>query len=91
MLETRAHIATPFGFDFYFYHHVSNPYIQDLRTKFINDLEVSSPRFIVEVTAVDKPWVSGEDTSHEFLDYRILAENYSITIEEDDYVIYERR
>ena len=51
MLETRAHIATPFVFDFYFYHHVSNPYIQDLRTKFINDLQVSSPRFIVEVTA----------------------------------------
>src|SRR6266545_2401583 len=91
MLETRAHIATPFVFDFYFYHQVSNPYIQNLRAKFINDLQVSSPRFIVEVTSIDKPWISGEDTSHEFPELRaFLAENYSITIQKDDYVIYER-
>ncbi|MDP2777445.1 MAG: hypothetical protein Q8O48_07365 [Anaerolineales bacterium] len=92
MLETRAPIATPYVFDFYFYHHVSNPYIQDLRADFIDELQKSSPRFIVEVTAIDKPWLSGEDTSREFPELRaFLNEYYSVTIQKDDYIIYERR
>lgn len=92
MLETRAHIATPYIFDFYFYHHVSTPYIQSLRADFMNDLKSESPRFIIEVTAMDKPWVAGEDTSREFPELRTyLNENYSVTIQRDDYTIYERR
>jgi hypothetical protein len=90
MLETRAHIATPYVFDFYFYHHVSHPYIQSLRADFMNDLQVANPRFIVEVTAADKPWVTGPDTSREFPELRaFLNENYSVTIHKDDYIIYE--
>jgi hypothetical protein len=92
MLETRAHIATPYIFDFYFYHHVSNPYIQNLRADFMKQLKNSSPRFIIEVTSMDKPWISGEDTSRDFPELRaFLNGNYSITIQKDDYVIYERR
>ncbi len=92
MLETRARIATPYVFDFYFYHHVSNPYIQSLRVDFMDKLQKSSPRFIVEVTAPDKPWVSGEDTSHEFPALRaFLDANYDVTIQKDAYMIYERR
>ncbi len=91
LLETRAPIATPYVFDFYFYHHVSNPYIQNLRADFMDELQKSSPRFIVEVTAIDKPWISGEDTSREFPELRaFLDANYSITIQKDDFVIYER-
>jgi hypothetical protein len=91
MLETRAHIATPYVFDFYFYHHVSTPYIQSLRANFMNDLQSASPRFIIEVTSMDKPWVSGLDTSREFPELRAyLEENYFVTIDKDDYVIYER-
>lgn len=91
MLETRARIATPYIFDFYFYHHVSNPYIQELRADFINDLRIASPRFIVEVVAIDKPWITGADTSREFPELRtFLNENYSVTIHKDDYLIYER-
>ncbi|MBI5838936.1 MAG: hypothetical protein HZB19_02430 [Chloroflexi bacterium] len=92
MLETRARIATPFVFDFYFYHHVSQPYIQSLRAKFMNDLQASPPRFVVEVTAIDKPWISGPGTSREFPELRAFLDgNYSVTIQKDDYVIYERR
>jgi hypothetical protein len=92
MLETRAHIATPYIFDFYFYHHVSNPYIQNLRADFMKQLKNSSPRFIIEVISMDKPWISGEDTSRDFPELRaFLNGNYSITIQKDDYVIYERR
>ncbi|MBC7878116.1 MAG: hypothetical protein H7Y59_13180 [Anaerolineales bacterium] len=90
MLETRAHIATPYIFDFYFYHHISTPYIQSLRADFINDLKLANPNFIIEVTAIDKPWVSGINTSREFPELRVfLTENYSVTIQKDDYVIYE--
>ena len=91
MLETRAPIATPYVFDFYFYHHVSNPYIQSLRADFVQQLAAASPRFIIEVTAIDKPWVSGEDTTREFPELRaFLNENYSVTMDRDDYIIYER-
>jgi hypothetical protein len=91
MLETRTPIATPYVFDFYFYHHVSNPYIQSLRMDFVHQLATASPRYIVEVTSIDKPWVSGEDTTREFPELRaFLKEHYSITIQKDDYTIYER-
>jgi hypothetical protein len=90
MLETRAHVATPYIFDFYFYHHVSNPYIQSLRADFMNELQATSPRFIIEVIAADKPWVTGADTSREFPELRAYLEaNYSVTIDKDDYLIYE--
>lgn len=91
MLETRAHIATPYVFDFYFYHHVSTPYIQSLRADFMTQLQKADPRFIVEVTSIDKPWVSGADTSRDFPELRAyLDANYSITIQKEDYIIYER-
>ena len=90
MLETHAPIATDYIFDFYFYHHVANPYIQSIRADFMKQLETSSPRFILEVTAIDKPWVSGNDTSRDFPELRtFLDEHYSVRIEKDDYIIYE--
>ena len=90
MLESRSRIATPYVFDFYFYHHVSHPYIQSLRADFMTDLQSANPRFIVEVTAEDKPWVSGVDASRSFPELRLyLNENYSVTIQKDGYVIYE--
>ena len=93
MLETRAPIGTSYVFDFYFYHHISNPYIQNLRTDFMNQLQESKPRFIIEVTSADKPWVSGDDTTRtKFPELQnFLNENYSITIQRDDYIIYEQR
>ena len=92
MLENRAPIATSYVFDFYFYHHVSTPYIQSLRADFMNQLQESKPHFIIEVTAIDKPWISGEDTTRDFPELRaFLTENYSVTMEREDYIIYERR
>jgi len=92
MLETHAHIATDYVFDFYFYHDVSQPYIQSLRADFMTQLQKASPRFVVEVTAIDKPWVSGENTTRDFPELRtFLAAKYSVTIQKDDYVIYERK
>ncbi|MFN8435037.1 MAG: hypothetical protein U0V18_13510 [Anaerolineales bacterium] len=90
MLENRAPIATSYVFDFYFYHHVSSPYTQSLRSDFMNQLQESKPRFIIEVTAIDKPWVSGEDTTRDFPELRaFMNEYYSVTMEKEDYIIYE--
>ncbi len=92
MLTTRARLATTFVFDFYFYHHVSDPYIQGLRSQFINELELGPPAYIVEVTSMDKPWISGPDTSREFPELdEFLDENYLTAVQRDDYNIYVRR
>ncbi len=90
MLQTRAPLATEYVFDFYFYHHVSHPYIQTLRKDFLLQLNEKKPRFIVEVTAIDKPWISGEDTSREFPELRaFLNQNYSVQVKKDDFAIYQ--
>jgi len=59
----------------------------------MDELRQSRPRFIVQVIAIDKPWVSGPDTSRELFPelHAFLEQNYSVTIQRDDYVIYERR
>ena len=91
MLITRAQIATPFIYDFYFYHHVSHPYIQNLRHRFIADLTAAKPRFILQVTAEDKPWPSGRDTTRQFPQLQaILASQYHPVQSQNGYVIYMR-
>ncbi len=92
MLISRAKLATPFVFDFYFYHHISHPYIQDLRRRFLESLRAYPPRFMIAVISEDKPWVSGPDTSREFPELQtFLEENYIVRVRRKDYVIYEHR
>lgn len=91
MLESRASLATSFVFDFYLYHHVSSPYIQGLRARLIDELEAAPPAYIVEVTAMDKPWIGGPDTSRDFPELRLLlSQAYNIEVRRDDYLIYRR-
>jgi hypothetical protein len=92
MLTTRAKLATSFVFDFYFYHHVSDPYIQGLRSRFLKELQENQPTYLIEVTSMDKPWISGPDTSREFSELdEFLRENYDTAVQRDDYNIYVRR
>ncbi len=91
MLLARAEVATQFIYDFHFYHHPSNPFIQTLRHRFIASLRRSQPRFIIEVQTL-KPWVSGPDTTREFGELQLILEHdYSSVFEGDGYVIHERR
>ncbi len=90
MLLARAQLATPFMYDFHFYHHVSHPYIQGLRRRFLHALVDTPPRFIVEITR-DKPWVQGRDTTKQFPELaRYLHEHYHMTKCGEGYAIYER-
>jgi hypothetical protein len=91
MLITRAKIATPFIYDEYFYHDINLPYIQQVRQRFIGDLESAMPRFVIEVYD-DGPYSepTGPNTSRDFPELRaFLAENYSIVKEGQGYRIYE--
>lgn len=90
LLLSKARLATRFIYDFHFYHHVSNPYIQNLRREFVRDLEMRRPRFVVEIVGEDKPWVSGTDTTREFPALRsLLARDYRTACQGNGYVIYE--
>jgi hypothetical protein len=93
MLKARAELATPFIYDEYFYHNVNDPYIQELRMRFMQVLERARPRFIIEVYD-DGPYAepTGPNTSREFPEFRAdLAENYSIVLEGQGYRISELR
>jgi hypothetical protein len=92
MLIAEARLATPFIYDFYFYHDISNRYIQGLRRRFIADLRASPPRFIVRITGNDKGWVNGENTTRDFRDLDLLiALMYERVSEGPGYVIYRSR
>jgi hypothetical protein len=90
MLISKAKLATPFLYDFHFYHNISNPYIQSLKKKFIESLKKSHPRFIIRIFAEDKPWSSGIDTTREFLALQeLLDQEYWVVSQGKGYNIYE--
>jgi hypothetical protein len=91
MLLARVRPATPFIYDVEFYHHVSNPYIQSLRRRFIAGLRLSQPRFIIEVVAADKPFVQGQDAAAFAELSQILQSDYAVALEEKDFKIYRRK
>jgi hypothetical protein len=90
MLLAETKLATQFMFDYQFYHHVSLPYVQELRQSFISQLHKASPRFIIDVQT-DKPWVSGIDSTREFPKLReFLDDYYTVAYKGNGYLIYER-
>jgi len=91
MLVARARLATTFLCDPQFYHHVSQPFIQGLRNRFVRELKAARPRFIIEVVT-DKPWVSGPDTTREFPELQnLMKSQYIVALKGDGYNIYEKR
>lgn len=90
MLLSQAKPATPFIYDFHFYHHLSQPYIQRLRTRFVESLNSSRPRFVIQIWGNDKPWFHGPDTTREFPELQaLLDEEYAPVAEGNGYTIYE--
>ncbi len=90
LLIARAEIATPFIYDFHFYHHVSTDYIQGLRRRLIAGLEQSRPRFVIR--GKKGPFPKGEDTSLRFAELdRFLADGYRLAVDNSAYAIFERR
>jgi hypothetical protein len=91
MLLAHAPLATRFLYDYQFYHHVGNPYIQQLRAEFIGQLQSSRPRFVVQVET-EKPWVRGDGTTREFPELQaFLDANYRTATQGAGWRILERR
>lgn len=65
MLRSQVRLATPFLYDFHFYHHVSSPYIQRLRERFMAAMRRIRPAYVIRIES-RKPWVTGRDTTHDF-------------------------
>ena len=93
MLFSRAELATPYINDFQFYHHVSHPYIQQLRADFITRLQRKKPKFIIRVQegAPFKPKMLGTDVSYEFPElFQFIKTNYVESYVGNGFVIFRR-
>lgn len=90
MLRARARPGTAFVYDFHFDHHVSSPYIQALRARFVNELDERRPRFLIRIHRPNR--FSGSDTSSSFpaLETRMHAA-YRRVLADADYEVWERR
>jgi len=92
MLLARARPATPYLYDFPFYHHVSNPYVFELRGRFLEALREARPRYVIEIPGEEKPWLRGIDTTRDFNKLRrFLDTNYAEVVNRNGYVVYERK
>lgn len=91
MLIAKARLATRFMYDYHFHHHVSEPFIQELRRRFLDEFDSSRPRFVIEYFGEHKPWPSGEDTSRSFdeLEQR-LADRYTVAASGPEWRIHQR-
>jgi hypothetical protein len=101
MLIAKAPPATSFLYSFHFYHHVSTPYIRDLRVRFIEQFDEANAAFVIEgrptLAAEGQrgrtlPWVGGKDTTRRFpgLETRLL-ERYIPVLRSHKFTIWERR
>jgi hypothetical protein len=90
MLIAKALIATPYIYDYHFYHYVSNPFIQHIRQRHVELLRSNPPRFLIDVDDQLKP--TGIDTTDSFPELdAFVAENYSVALVGDNYRILELR
>jgi hypothetical protein len=86
---TKTRLATPFLYDFYFYHHVSSPYIQSLRGRFLRELAAARPAFIV--SGDQQRRFEGAETTDQFSELsEWLSEHYRAVVTTDRFVIYAR-
>ena len=88
MLNAKAVIASPYIYDYHFYHYVSNPFIQDIRRRHVELLRSNPPRFLIDVDDQLKP--SGIDTTDSFPELEaFVEENYRMALVGDNYRILE--
>ncbi len=76
LYKMKRPLAGKFIYDFHFYHHPENPYIQELRAQVMADLRKLKPKFIVRSK---NPWRSpAVNPSWKFTELdAFLGENYS--------------
>lgn len=89
MLIAKALPATPYLYDYYFYHFVSDTYIQEIRKKYIAELRENPPRYMIDITVKVRP--TGLDTTDRFPELEaIIAAGYREAQTGHNYRILER-
>jgi len=90
MLISEAVLATPYIYDVHFYHHISEPYIREIRWRFLQQLMKEMPRFIIDINGEPMPW--GRDTTTEFPELQyFMDENYVVVYKDIGFKIFERK
>lgn len=90
MLRARRLPGTPFVYDFHFSHHVSTPYIQGLRSRFLSTLERNRPRFVLRIHRPGR--FSGPETAPDFPELATrLRDDYHVVLSDPEFEILERR
>lgn len=89
MLLARAPLATRYMYDYHFYHHVSDPFVQSIRADFIKQLEIDPPRYLVEIK--HGLWPTGMDTADRFPALEAFKVGYLIAHQGDGFTILERQ
>jgi hypothetical protein len=88
MLLAEAVIATLYLYNYHFYHYISDPYINIMKNRFMADLELNPPRFIIETDDELRP--SGLDTTDQFPALEAFVDrNYAVVKQGHLYRIYE--
>ena len=89
MLRLGARIGTPFFYDYHFHHSVSNPFIQELRARYIAAFTVNRPDVVIRAAQYPRP--SGVDTDLAFPELdAILQSNYCAVTRDPEFTIYRR-
>ncbi|MBX7255213.1 MAG: glycosyltransferase family 39 protein [Candidatus Hydrogenedentes bacterium] len=88
-LETEAKVATRIVWGEGLFHHVSNPFVVDLRKGFVEELETAKPRFILR-SEMDVEFIKGRDCSSNFPELdAFLRREYFLALESKDFSIWE--
>ena len=91
MLKARKDAATRYVYDFYFYHHVSTPYIINLRKDFMQELTQNPPKFIIKILDM-RPIPRGFDTAESFPEMdKYIEDNYTVDLKGSGYLIYKHK
>jgi len=90
MLRAEVKIATPFIYYFHFFHHPKSEYIQNLRKRFVAELEAARPRFIIWGVE-GLIYIQGNyESTRTFPEVTaFIAENYKAVYRRHKSVVYE--
>ncbi|MFA6240752.1 MAG: glycosyltransferase family 39 protein [Candidatus Hydrogenedentales bacterium] len=88
-LKTGAKVPTRIVWGEGLFHHVSNPFIQELRKNFVDELAASKPRFILQ-SKMNSDFIKGNDCSKIFPALEeLLNRDYFIALDSQEFAIWE--
>ncbi len=88
-LITGAKVPTRIVWGEGLFHHISNPFIQELRQNFVDELAANKPRFILQ-SKMNSDFIKGNDCSRRFPALEaLLNRDYFIALGSQEFIIWE--